>query len=383
MGFVRHTRWVGMVCLPLLAGLASCGWFGDKPALVLGFVGGLSGAKADLGSQGRNGAALAVEQLNAQGGIVGRKVELVVADDQDSADGMRAALAQLQAAGVSAIVGPMTSGQTQEAQRVTEPLGLILISPTASSIALVGKKDHLYRMAPANTFEASLLAGVVAAQGLHHVAILRDTDNDTFTATFARAFVQHLGAPDPTETPELVFSSKARPAYAQLAQQLSAGKPQAILLLAAALDTALVAQQLRQQGWSGALFTSGWAHTKDVLTANGGSAVEGMQLATRSPCARVYPALDAFVAAYTSRFGAAPSNPAEFAYEAVGVWAQALTAQQVKTERLELALQAPTARAGLMGSFTLDAFGDPQRPLCLLQVRSGNFAPVRELLPPV
>jgi branched-chain amino acid transport system substrate-binding protein len=375
----RRVRGLGFACL--LLGVGGCGWFGDKPVLKLGFVGGLSGAKADLGSQGRNGAALAVERLNAEGGVAGRKVELVVADDQDSPDGMRAALAQLQAAGVSAVVGPMTSGQTLEAQRVTEPLGLVLISPTASSIALVGHKDHLYRMAPANTMEASMLAAVAAAQNFGRVAILRDTDNDTFTATFSSAFAQRLGATGQREIQDLPFSSKARPAYAQLAQQLRAVNPQGILLVAAALDTALVAQQLRQQGWSGALFTSGWAHTKDVLTANGGGAVEGMQLATRSPCAKTYPAFDGFVAAYTHRFGAAPSNPAEFAYEAVQVWAQALAAENGKTEHLERALQAPTARQGLMGSFTLDAFGDPQRPLCLLEVRSGEFVPVRELSP--
>ena len=83
--YVHHLKrlWVLLVvcCACLL--LSSCG---EEPALKIGFVGGLTGRVADLGVAGRDAAILAVEEINASGGIDGRKVHLLVKDDKQDAE---------------------------------------------------------------------------------------------------------------------------------------------------------------------------------------------------------------------------------------------------------------------------------------------------------
>jgi len=75
----------------------------------IGFLAGLSGRVADLGIGGRNGAILAVEMRNRQGGINGRPVELIAEDDQQDAELARHAASRLLASKVEVVIGPMTS----------------------------------------------------------------------------------------------------------------------------------------------------------------------------------------------------------------------------------------------------------------------------------
>ena len=96
-----------LACLTLA--LLTLGACDAPPPIRLGFIGGISEANADLGSSGRNGVQLAIEQANAQGGVRGRSIELLIKDDQlDPEQGQRATQ-QLIDAQVAAILGPMTS----------------------------------------------------------------------------------------------------------------------------------------------------------------------------------------------------------------------------------------------------------------------------------
>ena len=81
----------------------------QKSSLTIGFVGGLSGRVADLGVSGRDGAILAVEEINAAGGIAGAPVTLLIRDDGQDAQKLTQAVQGLIDDGVTGIVGPMTS----------------------------------------------------------------------------------------------------------------------------------------------------------------------------------------------------------------------------------------------------------------------------------
>jgi len=94
--------------LVALAGLLCVACIPSKP-LRLGFIGGLSGPVADLGESGRDGALLAVEEINAAGGIGGRRVELHLIDDGQDEEQAAAAVETLAREGVELIIGPLTS----------------------------------------------------------------------------------------------------------------------------------------------------------------------------------------------------------------------------------------------------------------------------------
>jgi len=110
----------------------------QKEPIRVGFVAELTGRQADLGVQERNAAELAVDKINAAGGVAGRPIELVVRDDRGTSEGAQAADRELIAARVVAIIGHATSGQTIAALPVAEQAGMVLISPSSSTPKLSG-----------------------------------------------------------------------------------------------------------------------------------------------------------------------------------------------------------------------------------------------------
>jgi len=130
-----------MVCGMLL--VAGCS---AKEPVKIGFIGGMSGRVADLGVAGRNGAVLAIEQKNAAGGINGRKLELLVRDDEQKPEVAGKVVAELLAQKVELIIGPMTSSMAFAILPQIEASQTILLSPTVTSSALSGKDDHFLRV---------------------------------------------------------------------------------------------------------------------------------------------------------------------------------------------------------------------------------------------
>ncbi|MCK7499157.1 MAG: ABC transporter substrate-binding protein [Comamonadaceae bacterium] len=123
--------------------LAACS---PTESLRLGFLGGLSGRSYDLAEAARNGVLLAIEQRNLAGGIDGRAIELVVRDDGEKPGGAAQGAAELVASGVVAIIGPITSSMVEAALPVIEKAKVVMVTPTATAMQLVGKDDHLFRI---------------------------------------------------------------------------------------------------------------------------------------------------------------------------------------------------------------------------------------------
>ena len=123
-----------------------CGMSKKEP-IRIGFVADLTGKQAELGVQERNGVQLAVEKINAAGGVAGRPIELIIRDDLGTPDGAKRVDQELINLGAVAIIGHATSGQTRGLQ-ITNSANVILLSPTTSTPDLSGKFENFFRVYP-------------------------------------------------------------------------------------------------------------------------------------------------------------------------------------------------------------------------------------------
>ncbi len=376
-----------LIVVSLIAGCLS-----PRPIRV-GFAGELTGKQADLGVHGRNGVQLAVEGINAAGGIAGRPIELLVRDDLGTPEGARAADRALIEAGVVAIIGHMTSGQTVAAIPIINEEEVVLLSPTTSTYALSDLDDYFFRVNPDNLAEARILAQHVCGElGLSRVAGIYDVDNAAYTQTFWSAFVETCQALGQQAVTEVAFSAAGTMDLAPLVSELELHHPDAVIIMAAAWDTALIAQRIRLQDWQVPLFATGWSHTETLLQ-NGGRAIEGMEMimsfdldyqadaptlldedcATESLPLSSSNALQAFKTCYQQRFGQAPIFASAQAYEAMMVLAEALKETRGNAQGLPEALTGIKNYAGLNTRLSLDEYGDVIRPQFLVTVRDGEF----------
>lgn len=373
--------------LVIVVGLLSCllslsmdGCSRKKPIRV-GFAGELTGGHADLGVHGRNGAQLAVETINAAGGVAGRPIELLVRDDLGTPEGAQAADRKLIDAGVVAIIGHMTSAQSVAAMPMIEEAGIVLLSPTTSTTKLAELDDHFFRVNPVNSTQARKLGRHVYRQrGLSRIAVIYDADNAAYTRTYLTAFVEHYSALGGQVVGRVRFSSAHDQDFAPLVAELQAGTPEGLVIIASAIDTALIAQQTRLSAWQTPLFSSGWSLT-EALIQNGGQAVEGIEIVQHYDSNSQAPVFLDFKVRYQARFGLTPAFAATLAYEAVLVLAAALDKTDGQAKGLPQAMREIQDFKGLIGTISLDKYGDAVRTQFVITIRDGQFV-VQDVLEP-
>lgn len=370
-------RWVliGTLTGTLLAGC-------DNSSVIrIGFSGELTGRHADLGVQGRNGVQLAVEDINEAGGVAGRTIELLVRDDKGIPEGARAADGELCNAGVVAIIGHMTSGQSIAALPVMEEERVVLLSPTTSTSELSGLDDYFLRINPVNSLEAHNLARhIYYERGLTSLAVIYDTDNIAYTGSFVDAFAEVYNGEGGQIIHRALFSSASEPDFRPMVQEMLTAGPEALLMVSSALDTALISQQTRLAGWQVPLFASGWSQT-GVLLQNGGQAIEGMESIMNYDPNNPSPSFLDFQERYQERFGKEPTFAATQSYEAMLILAAALEKTGGSREGLRETLLQTRNFEGLTGRISLDKYGDVLRTQFLLTVRDGQFVTLTNVEP--
>ncbi len=187
-------RWMLVLALVAAAGLAvaACGGDDEPDAepLKIGYLGDFSGPIAEFGPVIQTGVELAIEHINAAGGVLGQPVELVTGDTQvDTVQGVEEARRLVDVEGVHAIVGPLSSTVTiAVAESVTGPAGVPTVSPSATSpsITVADDNGYLFRSTISDAAQGVVLADLASDEGYDNVAVL--FRNDAYGQGLADAF---------------------------------------------------------------------------------------------------------------------------------------------------------------------------------------------------
>lgn len=371
---MRRTHGQGRLALLALAAVllgvavTCCG--GPEP-IRIGFAGQLIGAYSDGGVNARNGAQLAVEHINAAGGIQGRPLELVVRDDRNSLGTALAVDRELSDMGVVAVIGHMTSTLCAEVVPYLADMDLILISPTSSTPELAGIDDLFFRVTtPTDVMARGLARYAARDMGLDRVFVVLDLDNagysEPYTEYFSASFQEAGGEIAGVER----FASSGNADWESVTQALRRSGSQGLLVVASPRDTAALARHLSAQGLEPALLVSPWS-MNPALPRDGGSSVEGAVSCHDYAEDMRLESLVSFRNAFQERFGLRPSHPAITGYEAVQILARALEETGGSRQGLEQALGSIRDFPGVLGPVTMDDAGDVVRPTYIIAIKQG------------
>lgn len=370
---------------PLAFGLSLCavlflfldGCRAPQP-IRIGFVGGLTGKGADLGVEGRSGAQLAVEEINRQGGIGGRPVELMVRDDaQDRLAGERA-IRELLALQVVGVVGPMTSAMAEVMVPIAERHRTIMVAPTVTGSVFSGRDDVFLRVTSTTREYAAFHAGFMAATlGKRRAVLIVDDSNPEYSLDWARHFERTFVTAG-GEVPQIVrFNAKELASLRGPVDRALAADPDVVVMCVTALDAARIAHLVRRSGSAVQLAAAEWAATEH-LTENGGRVVDGMWLTQFYDPTGVTPAFERFRETYQQRYGRSPGFAGVSAYDATMALASGLArlqGQVASAEVLRAALLNGPPVEGLQTGIRFDAYGDALRDVSMTQVSNGRFQP--------
>ena len=363
-------RWL----LPFVVASALAGCAPPEP-IRLGFIGGVSGRVADLGIGGRNGAALAIEMRNKSGGVNGRMVELIVEDDHQDPEIAKQAVTRLIERKVEAIIGPMTSTIAMATVPLVNAAGMTMISPTVTTSMLSGVDDYFLRViAPTTDYARKGAEFHFTRQGHRRIAAIYDLRNSAYTenwlADYRSAFTALGGEIITTKS----YESGDETDFALMAEHLLADPPDAVLIIANSVDTAMLAQQLHKRDPAVHITASEWAAT-ERLTELGGKAIEGMAIAQFLDRESKQPAYVAFRNAYVERFSLEPGFAGITGFDAANVLLDAL-ADKREGQSLKQAILTRAVFPGAQSEIRFDATGDASRETYMTVIRNGTFVRV-------
>jgi len=357
---------LALVCIALL--LNGC----EQEPIRIGFVGGMSGRVADLGVGGRNGALLAVEERNAQGGINGRIVELVIRDDEQNAETAGKVTRDLIERNVEAIIGPMTSSMALAIVPIVNKARLVAVSPTVTTTELSGLDDYFLRVLPdTHTYAPKSARFHLEKTGLRRAALIYDTGNSSYTVSWLTSFSKAFDRLGGRVVAVNSFKSGENVAFAPIVHDLLQHNPDLVVLVCSAVDAALLCQQIRKLDPRATISVSEWGSTERFIEL-GGAAVEGVYFAQFLDHSNTTPRYRSFLASYRKRFGQDPGFSGLAGYDAATVVLNALAARKSGMS-LKSTILAVAAYQGVQRTIVLNRFGDTDSTTFITVVRNGRF----------
>ncbi|MFO7817121.1 MAG: ABC transporter substrate-binding protein [Thermodesulfobacteriota bacterium] len=351
----------------------------DSKPIKIGFAGQLTGSGSDLGVYGRNGAMLAVEEINESGGINGRKIKLIVKDDLGTSKGAIKADRELQQENVAAVIGHMTSSQSRAALDFINAQKLILLSPTTSTPLLSGKDDYFFRISQGTDSAAKSMAHFLVEKKSRKKAItIGSQQNDAYVnpyIVFFSARFSRLGG--------IIEAKKNFPAnqkqWKNLIETIHEHPQSMLVCVLNSRQLTKLLQKINLSGIENQVISTGWAMTNELLNAAGKTANGVWFVAnTFGDTAE----RNEFETNYKKRFGDFPNFAAIRAYDAVRVLRTAIKRSQDENIPLKKALVKTENFPGLYGKISLNRFGDVKGRNAVFKSKNGTFKEITVLNTP-
>jgi len=351
----------------------------------LGALLSVSGPAAFLGGPEARTLEMAVEELNAKGGLGGRPVQLLVKDTGGSPEKAVSFAKQLiDEEQVFAIIGPSTSGETMAVKALAEGSGTLLLSCAAAEVIVNPVARWVFKTAQKDSHAATAIFQQLKKMGLTKVGVL------TSNTGFGKAGKEQLEKLAPEHGVTIVVSETYDKAATDLTAEvtkLKAAGVQALLNWSIEPAQSIVLKNARQVGLDVPLYQShGFANVQYAKAA--GAAAEGVVFpASRIVVADSLPAthpqkavVTAYRQAYEARFKEDVSTFGGHGYDAFTVLMKALGEGGSDKEKVRAAIEGTKGLVGTAGVFTFSATdhnGLDASAFELLTVKDGKFVPLK------
>jgi branched-chain amino acid transport system substrate-binding protein len=344
-----------------------------EEVILLGEVGSLTGSEAAFGISTRQGVELAIEEANAAGGVMGKKLAVRVYDDASKQEEAASATKRLITQDhVVAILGEVASSNSLAMAPIAQAAQVPMVSPSSTNPKVTMVGDYIFRVCFIDPFQ-----GFVMAKYSHDelkftkVAILTDKKSaysEGLTEVFQRKFTEMGGKIASVES----YSKGDSDFRAQLTN-IKKLKVEGLYIPGYYEDVGRIAEQSKELGLKVVMMGGdGWDSAK--LFELGGTAVEGSFVSNHYSADDPTPRVQEFLKKYAAKFGAVPDSLAALGYDSARVVIDAMKRAGATTgPELRDAIAQTKDFPGVAGVITLDANRNPVKPAVVLTVEGGKF----------
>ena len=341
---------------------------GDSGTITLGMIGPLTGSVAVYGTHIENGVKLAIEEINAAGGVTlsdgAHQLAVETKDDQGDATECVNAMNALISDGIQLVVGSATSGCTSAITSIANSEGVVMITPSGTADSLTTAMDYVFRTCFRDSFQGELAAQYALDEGYTKVGVVY-CSADTYSAGLRDAFIAACADRGLDVVAEESVATMTEVDYTnQFNKMVAAGAELVFTPFYYDVMGPYLVPQARSAGFTGVLLGGDGVDSTETTIPDGADLSVyndvyfvnhySTELATSDVSKN-------FIESYEAKYGETPNNFDALAYDAVYVYKAAMEACGASDAASVQAALADTSAAydSTCGTFSFDETGTP------------------------
>lgn len=343
-------------------------------------IGGITPLTSNVSVYGiavNNGVKIAVDEINAAGGIMGKQIEYIAVDDKgDPTEAVNAYQKLVVKDKVVGIVGAVTSKPSLAVAQasVTDNMPIITGTATAADVTTTG--TNVFRTCFIDPFQGELMANYAAKEmGAKTAAVLYNRSDD-YSSGVAEAFIAQAKAEGITIVAEETFQTDDADFKNQLTT-IKGKTPDVLMLPVYAQDLRVIGAQIKEIGVTAKLMgVDGW----DGVLADenfDASAINGGVFCSQYSPESTDEALQKFISTYKEKFKEDPNMFAVLGYDSMQILAKAINTANSTDKDAIIKAMNETNYAGLTGNITFDENRNPVKSSVIMSVQDGAYKYVK------
>lgn len=364
---------VGGILLSSLVGCSNAGSTsenaGNSNVIKIGGIAPLTGDVAVYGVAADNGVKLAIEEINANGGLLGKQIEYVVYDDKgDPTEAVNAFKKLTSNDKVEAIVGAVTSKPTLTVTPLAAKDGIPMITPTATALEVTSAGPNIFRACFIDPYQGEIMAKFAAEElKASKAAVIYNTADD-YSVGVAEAFrdaAQNFGA----QVVSFEGYNGDDKDFKAVLTNVKSQAPDVLFIPDYYTRVGLIAQQAKEVGITATLLgADGW---DGVLGVNP-EAVEGAYFCNHYSTDDTATEVQNFLKVYKEKYNEDPVSFAALGYDAMKILAAAIEKAGSTDKEAVVKALAETNVTSVTGTITFDENRNPVKDVSIIKIENGS-----------
>jgi branched-chain amino acid transport system substrate-binding protein len=365
-------------------GVSGCGPSPNGDEILIGHYASLTGSEATFGRSSDNGARMAIEEINAAGGLKGKSVRLITYDDKgENREAGTAVTRLITRDRVVAVLGEVASSRSLAAAPICQEHGVPMVSTSSTNPKVTTVGDKIFRICYIDPFQGWACAKFARESEqlkAQRAAILYNQGEDYSVGLqeeFEKAFVDLGGTIVAKES----YQTEDQDYSAQLVT-IRGSRPDVIFIPGYYTDAANIALRARELGIDAPLLGGdGWDSA--MLAKIGGKAIDGSYYSNHYSHEDPSPRVQDFIRKYKEKHGDVPDGTAALGYDAARILCEAIErAPSLSGAHLAAALAATRDFDGVTGRILIDSQRNAVKSIVILQMKDGLPRFVSRIEPP-
>jgi branched-chain amino acid transport system substrate-binding protein len=351
--------------------------------IVIGHFASMTGDTATFGTSSDEGIRLALDEINAKGGVLGKPVRVLTEDDRSQADEAKTAASKLiNQDHVIALLGEISSSKSIAAAPVAQEAKIPMVSPGSTNPKVTEMGDYIFRVCFIDPFQGTAMANF-ALNNLKakRLAILYPVNSD-YGVGLRDYFADAIKKGGGQIVADVSYTEKSDTDFKSQLTKIKNANPDAIYVSGYYTEAGLIARQARELGLNVPLLGGdGW--DSDQTVRIGGKAVENCYFSNHYSPDEQRPEVQDFVKAYRAKYkGKVPDAMAILGYDALKVLCDAITrAGSTDGKKIRDALAQTKDYPGACGPITIDENRNAKKNIVILKIQDGKFTYVATVKP--